>query len=397
MFKYLFVFICSFSLFISDEIFYPMKKDSKLGEHICRYTERLENHDTKTYVKPCKEGKYCSSTSSGISTSGTSGSSFNYYICKNITNRFPIKVYNEECESKFDCDTGLDCDNRRCTKSCSDSSWKPYKTNDNPSSWDCKSPDSSKESLNYFCNEFVSDNSATCKTGEKYEITPDYLKVKGILNIKGYYPYARETDKGQLYRTISIESSYKGTVDDGTFVMDYKACKSAFALFFYPDGTLKDPYTGSYGSNDMYLMCVTLIDYDSDNNRVKYSINGNGEKIYNKDQISSTYTGSTSPTFDATIVYKTELYKKYLEAFNKNLEECQKTENYNAPNTCNVDEIAKWYYFYNHPNDYLFYYNEEEKYEDVIKYLIQKTYPFYQSSKFLNLKYLISLLFLLLI
>lgn len=208
MFKYLFVFICSFSLFISDEIFYPMKKDSKLGEHICLYTEKLENHDTKTYVKPCKEGKYCSNTSSGIFTSGTSGTSFNYFICKNLTNRFSIKVYNKECESKFDLDTGLDCDNGRYTISCSDSSWKPYETNGSLS-WDCKSPESSKESLNYFYNEFVNDNSLTCKPGEIYEITPDYLKVQGILNIKGYFPNAGEDDKGQLYRKISIESSYK--------------------------------------------------------------------------------------------------------------------------------------------------------------------------------------------
>jgi len=373
-----------------------MKKDSKLGEHICRYTERLENHEIKTYVKPCKEGKYCSGANSGIFTTGTDGSSYNYYICKNITNRFSIKIYNEECESKFDCDTDLDCDNGKCTKTCTDSSWKPYKTN--TASWDCKSPDSSKESYNYFCNEFVSDNSPTCKYGEEYDITPDYLKVQGILTLNTYYPNAGETGNNkQLYRKKSVESSYKGTVDDGTFVIDYRACKSAFALFFYPDKSLKDPYSGSYGNNKMYLMCVTLVDYDSDNGRVKYSINGDGEKIYNKDRVSNRYTGSIYPTLDGTILYKTELYKKYFEAINKNLEECQKTENYNAPATCNVDEIAKWKYFLDNENDYLFYYNEEEKYEDVIKYLIQRTYPFYQSSKFLNIKYLISLLFLLLI
>lgn len=401
MFKYLFVFICSFSLFVSIEIYYPMKKDSKLGEHICRYTEMIENHDAKTYVRPCEEGKYCSS--SGITTSGSFGTSYSYYICRNHTNRFSIKVYNEECTSKFDCDTGLDCDNGKCSRYCGDSNWKPYRASGDPSNsidpfWSCKSTDTTKESFYYFCGSFDSDNLPTCKISDKYDIIyPDYLKVKGTITLNGYYPNAGDTSKGQLYRIKSKESSYIGTVDDGNFVIDFQACKSGFALFFYPDKSLKDPYTGTDHHNNMYLMCVTLIDYDSVNGRVKYSINGDGEKIYNEDQVSRRYSEYNEPTLNQNILIKTELFKKYAEAFNKNLEECQKTENYNEPNTCNVDEIAKWYYFYNNLNNYLFYYSEEEKYEDVIKYLIQTSYPFYQSSKFLNIKYLISLLFLLLI
>ena len=38
---------------------------------------------------------------------------------------------------------------------------------------------------------------------------------------------------------------------------------------------------------------------------------------------------------------KIELFKEYLEAFNNNLEECEKTENYNDPTTYNVDEVIK--------------------------------------------------------
>ena len=111
MLLYLFVFICSFSLFTSDEILYPMEKDSKLGEHICRYTERLENHDTKTYVKPCEEGKYC--VNSNIATpfaSTVSTLKYDYYICKNYTKRVSIKVYNEACSSNYECDSNLVCD-----------------------------------------------------------------------------------------------------------------------------------------------------------------------------------------------------------------------------------------------------------------------------------------------
>ena len=390
MLKYIFVFICSFSLYISDAIpiFYPMEKDSKLGEHICSYTEKLENHNTKTYVKPCGEGQYCDDSNVVNPDAGE------YRICKNMTTRVPIKVYNEDCTSDFDCDSGLNCENNKCTTECTNSNEKPYKTN--RPSWSCKTTDTSKEKYCYFCNQFVNDNSGNCKDSEEYDKLPDYLKVEGIMELNGYYPIPGENNKGQLYRLKSIESSAKGTVEDGNFVKDYKACKSGFALFFYPDKSLKDPYTGTGGINKMYLRCVTLIEYDYDNGRIKYSINGDGENIYILSKITNPYI-TEFPTLDRNLLTRIELYKKYTEALNNNIEECQKSENYNSPSTCNVDEITKWYYFYTNIDDYLFYYADEEKYKDVIKYIIQDTYHFYQSSLFLNIKYFISLLFLLLL
>lgn len=53
---------------------------------------------------------------------------------------------------------------------------------------------------------------------------------------------------------------------------------------------------------------------------------------------------------------KIELFIKYAETFNNNLEECQKTENYNNPDTCNADEVTKWYYFYDENNNHLDYF-----------------------------------------
>ena len=116
------------------------------------------------------------------------------------------------------------------------------------------------------------------------------------------------------------------------------ACKSLFTLQFYPNQSFKKPYTGSLDShlNIQYKRCVTLNEVDTVNNRIKYSINGGEEKVYK-------YSGST---YDENTLIKIELFKKYAEALNSNLEECQKTENYNNP-TCNVDEVAKWFYFYN--------------------------------------------------
>ena len=390
MLLYLFVFICSFSLFTSAEILYPMEKDSKLGEHICRYTERLENHDTKTYVKPCEEGKYC--TSSGIDTSFSSTAStlkYDYYICKNYTKRVPIKVFDETCSSDSECDSDLYCDsNSKCSAGCG-SNQKTFKNKNG--NWECKDNDISDEYY-YYCKSFQNDNSGDCKASpELYSGNPAYLKVGGIITFEPFYP-ENDEEKGQLYRIKSKENSNIGSVEDGNFVGDTLACKSGFSLDFYPNKSFKKSYTGTLYPrlNTEYKRCVTLNEVDTKNKRIKYSINGAEEKVLS-------YSGST---YDENTLIKIELFKKYAEALNSNLEECQKTENYNDDKTCNVDEVTKWYYFYdNHINEYLFYYAEDEdgKYKDVVKYLIQNTYPFYQSGLFLNIKYLISLLFLLLI
>ena len=387
MLLYLFVFICSFSLFTSAEILYPMEKDSKLGEHICRYTERLENHDTKTYVKPCEEGKYC--VNSNIATpfaSTVSTLKYDYYICKNYTKRVSIKVYNEACSSNYECDSNLVCDSGICTLTSCGSNKKPYKGSNG--NWGCKDKDVSDEYL-YLCESFRNDNSDDC-SDLKNTATSYYLKYGGIISFETYFPISTETNKGQLYRPTKQIFSYIGSVEDGEFVTDEKACKSGFALSFFPNQELKDPYTGDSSShNHQYPMCVTLIEWDKKNQRIKYKIKDGDEKVI----LSST-------DYDEKKLIEIELFKKYAEAWNKNIGECEKTENYNDRYTCNVDEVAKWYYFYdNHIDEYLFYYAEDEgkKYKDVIKYLIQRQYPFYQSGLFLNIKYLISLLFLLLI
>ena len=321
-----------------------------------------------------------------------------YYVCKNFTNQYQIKVYNEECSSDFECDTGLTCKSSICTiELCTDNNKKPYKTN--TGSWTCKNKDLPNQNFYYYCYDFGSTTSATCPTSSLFSENPDYLKLKGIINLEEYTP--PESNKGKVYRVKSRESSFMGSVEDGTFITDYKACKSGFALYFYPEKKLNDPYTGTSSPNSMYLMCVTLKSYNSNKDIYIYNINGGEDNIYNAGQgIVRRDVGSTPPSFTNTNNYlvEIELFKKYAEAFNNNLEECQKTENYNNPDTCNVDEVTKWFYFYNyHVEYYLFYYADEEKYRDVIRHLIQKDYPFYQSSRFLNIKYLISLLFLLLI
>lgn len=272
MFKYIFVFFCSFSLFISQNVLCPMKKDSKYGDHICLYTEFLEDHKSKTYVKPCEEGKYCAR--SGIQETGTFAS-VNFYVCKNFTNQFQVKLYNEDCTSDFECDSGLKCNSQKCTRDQCSINQKAYKTNSG--SWSFKNNDLPKENYYYYCYSF-NDNSDYCNSD--YPGTPDYLKLKGIINFENYDPVLGVTNKGVGYRVKSRESSYKGSVDDGTFVTDYETCKSGYALYFYHDRSAKDPCADNSNRNKMYLMCVTLKSYDKNKDIFIYNINGDEDKIY---------------------------------------------------------------------------------------------------------------------
>ncbi len=87
-----------------------------------------------------------------------------------------------------------------------------------------------------------------------------------------------------------IKTAYVGTVNDGDFVFDEKACKSGYALYFYGDGNLNEPYTGYNYRNYMYKRCVTLQDideYSSNYCKIKYSIGGNGDiKTYDMNKLS---------------------------------------------------------------------------------------------------------------
>ena len=51
--------------------------------------------------------------------------------------------------------------------------------------------------------------------------------------------------------------------------------------------------------------------------------------------------------------------------------------------TCENNGLIKSWYFYQNPSKYILY-NGREKLEKVLNYLIQKEYPSYSFSKFLN-------------
>lgn len=375
-------------LFVSViSVYYvPMKKDHELGEHICRYQI---NSTSNIYVKPCGEGQYCQKTTQSTGDRIIDGWEY-LYTCQNYTqNLFKLKQIDEKCESDYDCDSGLTCTQEKCKRDCGDET--AYKSDNG---WVCTSKYLKEHDFYYYKN--FEDN-----TVNPFRYLP-YSKTTGKIN------FHISTDK--YYEIESIVIADYRTLDDGTFVNDEDACKSGYYLYFYPDGTLNDPYTGNDGiHNKMFKMCVSLEEYNrysTDQCQVIYSINNNGNKTYNLAQVPLSYiygrTISSITTlldeFCSTNMLQFKLYKKYIETMtDEKRTKCNNLENYNYE-TCYDDELTKWFYFSQHPDIYSLYYTDEEddNYKYVVKHLIQATYPYYQIGSLLNIKNSIILLLLLL-
>lgn len=362
----------------------------KLRDDICRYTDPETGF---THVKFCEEGKTCKSLSP------STGSSI--YTCQNITTIIPLKTYEDSCESDFECETGLYCKRGTLANKCSPltscgDGYKLYQYKDG--SWRCRSNNNPGITLI---------NSAT----SPFFASPGYLKVHGKLHVKELTNKNYEVDK--------VEESTIGSVPNGDFVADELACESGFALYFYGNGELEDPYTGTGSSNgNMFKKCVSVDSIEitsSDKCRITYDGGkiynvwqlelGNNKYTYDRShiQLESPATSSSSSSYLTSYYYelcqehlvtKLEMFKRYKDRLKEKLDNCTFKDNYNEPETCNDDILRKWYHFYKYPKDYILYYDDEEEDNEIAKFLIQQDYNLYQFSGFLKIKYFIPLLFL---
>lgn len=376
--KYILIFLYVVSASLSAYI--PMKKnkDLKFKDDVCEYSD-----GDYTYVKPCDEGKYCASSSS-----------LNLQIgyCKDVDNKIKLKTLNDECTSDFDCESNLVCKSNKCSiDSCSSPNYSIVRLRDG--NWRC----------------IKDDYKGLCYYEKKEDTTPEheegaeYNQVCGKMTLDK----SQETDGNIEYKPIKIESNYMGSVDDGEFVLDEKACKSGYALYFYGDGSLINPGKTHYPNQRMYKKCISInqfenkdsgcvINYDSDK---IYNVNKlNGKYTMNLDSYSS-YTSSidTSNLCDEPLI-KTKMWNKYINLYtNEKQKECGEKTDIDDLWTCDDDEIAKWYFFCCYPDAYIAYYDEDNKNNDVINYLLQNYFERHISSGFLNINFIICLLFLLLL
>ena len=399
MLKYTLIIL---SLFSSSLLKYMSLAQKELNidiDNICYYLELndLTNHeDDIEYVKPCESNHYCR-----IMDSDKVGT------CEKYT---PIiKKLNEDCSSTNDCDYKLDCIKNKCL------------VKNNSEAYSIKSDDSLDITLDIYpdiqyycyCPDYlipIEDTYPNFKCKPKEEVKMEGMCFKAedaegaILEKKAFPEYFKVCGENSLeynagtYRIKNTSTNYIGSVDDGKFVEDIRACKSGYALLFYGDGNITKPENENSDGN-MFKMCVTINQveiYDSAC-YINYTI-GQNSYIYNSKRVmaSNTYNLFDKCEF---IMEKIELFKNYLEKMEEMNETCKSVRYYNEPFTCGNDTLRKLWYFYNNIENYLLYKNED----DVINFLIQNTYHLYGFEDeikkeendfilFFNIKYYIFLL-----
>lgn len=382
MLKYFLFLVSLFSIFPSKYISLSHKDFDLDIENICFYLNHNDDYDKNTYVKPCEANYYCRTFNKDGQTIGT---------CEKYTP--VVKRFNEDCTSTLDCDTGLICENTKCTTTINGS---PYLVNNlyycsnslipiDNSGYICLS---TEEEMNGYCY-ILKEQSGTTTTKRAF---PEYFKICGKQDVE-------KIANTQIYEVKSTTSNYIGSIADNNFVEDIRACKSGYALLFYGDKSINVPEGESV--YNMFKKCVTINEVEKYNSNcyINYTIGENTNSyIYNLKLI----TGSINSLPDECefIMTKIKLFKEYLEIMEKMKEECENVRFYSEPFTCGNDELRKLWYYYNNVENYLMYKNEE----DILNYLIQVEYPLYgfetnnsknkDSYLYLNINYFILLLFI---
>ena len=347
---------------------------------MCSYEDNIFQ-----YVKPCPVNYSCNSP-------GSSSNSHGIEICQATYKT--VKGHGATCESDIECDSNLVCKSSKCVnptdsavykikgKILSDdnvyycnSGYTPSGPRLNPSSVFCVSTSSNT----------VSDMAGYCYKNDGTntnikQIPPSFGKVCGRLEVAKY----NNIDK---HYQSSVRMDKIGSLNDGEFVSDPRACKSGFALGFYYDKSLNMP---TNGDTEQYGVCVTYKGMET-------GVNGDLiiKFLFNNKEYSYNYGSGSLPS---NLDTKLQLFKEYVDKSGSL--NCQAGQGYDDEQfTCGNDELRRICYFMKNTDQYLLYKNEDS----IIDYLLQKEFPDYKprysepvdASGYLNLKF-ISLLILLL-
>ena len=380
MIKLILLFTSILSLSLST--YRPMSSRTiDFGDNICYYQEYDSGSNAGSsieYVKPCPEGKHCESTE---------GSNYQLHTCETLPKY--RNTFNADCSTDFECGTGLKCSGSKCVINeiyhvndiifhCEDTNKLPLAQVLPTITFSCFLPTNTQKST--FENKFY----ITLEDGTAYYIGLEPYKVPGIIHLK-------QDSVTKDYDKDYIESSYIGKVEVGQFVEDERACESGIALYFYGNEELTKPSDITSATANMYKRCVNLKEVLSDD-MIVYSLSDGKEKIYNKNELSSTYKSKLVFSFKS--LTKLEMFKNYKEKLHSILEQCIKDYDYTEPYTCKNNELRKWWYFYSKPEEYMLY----KDHKQVIDYLVQYAYyDYYQdeSNGLRALKYMFYLLILL--
>jgi hypothetical protein len=371
----------------STFMYLPMKKDHKFGDDICYYRE----YDDKLkyfiyYVKPCEVGKYCQYE--------ISAQPFGY--CVDIqSSPATISKWKESCESDVDCQSGLTCENSECkdTRTCPNEIYQSGAV-----TFDCLNTNEKID--NNYCEKYEYE---TDSNNAPYNPTISYGNYPGLSNYCGlvhYKPFNyKYSSSGQLvddvqYKVESKEWCSIGSVPDNEFVTNSDYCYSGFTLEFYPNKLYKNP--SKFQSQTLAKLCVTPISIDiknklaNDDCIITYKILDGSPKQYNSDL-------GSGVTCSYTTIIESERHREFADAFKEASDEdkrnCYNIDTYKY--NCKNSKLIKLWYFKKYPEDYLFY-KDRDKLKAVLDFKIQRKYPTYSFTKYLNCSYLLFLLFLIL-
>ena len=380
MFKNFILITCLIIISKADkDIYLPMEKASKYGDDVCRYYD-----DGHYYVKPCEKGKYCA----GALAANNLGISFsNLEICHDLPSQSPLSNLNDgKCKTSFECEKNLLCNGNTCTKC---SIRNQVQTGQYPN-YVCRD---NTDTGTGFCESVTL--SSTNQKQTKYSFPENYKKC-GKLTIKEYPNLTGVNFAGNYYASLN-EYDYIGTVPDGGYVEDMELCESGFALPFYYGGYYDSPHaTDAPDYNEPYLRCVTPISINNAHTSycsITYKINDEDPLNYNVDQMSFTkYSSIKSKLCEQEYIkIMSDNFREYSKSISVDERKtCGDLEDLNKF-TCENNNLIKSWYFYKNPEKYILY-HDREKLDKVLQYLIQKDYPSYSLSKFLNIKILFLLL-----
>ena len=343
-------------------------KEIKFDSDVCHYTQFYEsnsgNYQKIEYVKRCKDGKACIPAT-------TDEEDYEIYKCQEV-NEIPLLKLNDKCDYSDECDSNLECLNGVCTIDVNSNVHRPYEKGEyyfcpndyvpgrtSSGSWQCQK----KSEFSHTSKCYVYDSTKK----QYYYYAPGFKEVCGKITT--------ETRDG-IIQIKEIESNKIGSQSAGTFVDEMEACESGFAINYCYDGNYECPSTST--SNFKLKKCVEVKEIDLLNScTIKYN---DGAK-------EMTIRLGRSSSYCMRIQVQLEMFEKYVDKMSK----CDDIQPYDdEPITCRDKDLRKYWYFYENPDKYILYKDED----DVIDYLIQQEYS---SSYYLTFAKLTILLMLFLL
>lgn len=348
--NYIFIFLWLLNCHYSSTTFTyyrPMSKKSiDFGDDVCYY-EDISDNSKLMYVKGCPSGKKCQPVI------GTDSTEYRIHTCQAVYS-IEKRDVDENCDSLlYECKEPLECTNGKCASTGSvspPSSCTTITKTENSGTGTCLSD--SRE-IAEIGNKCFSQNlePANVITYRHHSSTKSCKKLQIEKNGNVYYIKSKE-----LVDTYSIQ--------DGDYVDDEEGesnsfCQSRFSLYFFGNG-------GQILSTDttMFKRCVTVLAIHrvTDGYYIKYKIKDGAEHIYDTTKLEGDYKTTQDGECATLDMTKLEILKYMVEEYKKN---------------GNSNKYKKWQYLFSNKDHYLLYKDQT----DVLDYLIQSNINDYIPEK----------------